>query len=318
MMNVRSCTLLQWEMISYELALPDLDFSKAESSILFSHTATQAGPRQDGSPLTRQSHWQLEDRDFCLKLLQCLDQRFRSIRVNWRQQYCMRTIVVLVLRLILFSNCREVVTNAQMLLKEIRSALFQWTVSLRKEIQKSTDEKAVTKRKDDAMWAAILCRRTYMAYAWSSNTTKPQQSSMEDLYYWISCSLLLNHIVQAPLKEYSLLEQTELLQDRRICHSLETRIRSAIATSPKSMNMAVNKVWPGRRDFGPWQTLSSPNDRWLSCKTVAFDAGHQAIPTTLHYNILDGTLMVDGQLLGRLPTVYTSDADYLRLFGKVG
>lgn len=157
-----------------------------------------------------------------------------------------------------------------------------------------------------------------MAYAWSLEASKDQQPIMEDLYYWVSCSLLLNNIVQAPLKEYQLLDQMELLQDRRICHSLETSIRCAIATSPELVNLAVCEVWPGCREVRPWQAFSSPNERWISCETVASEAEHHKSVTTLHYNILDGTLLVDGKLLGRLPTDYTSDADYVRLFGKVG
>jgi hypothetical protein len=69
--------------------------------------------------------------------------------------------------------------------------------------------------------------------------------------------------------------------------------------SDYGVDLAAGKIFasyqPGAQR---WEQLQYPNGRWLTCKTEAtVDQPSQ----TVHINLLDGALRVNGQLLGGLP-----------------
>ena len=69
--------------------------------------------------------------------------------------------------------------------------------------------------------------------------------------------------------------------------------------SDYGVDLAVGKIFasyqPGTQR---WEQLQDPNSRWLTCKT---EAAADQPSQTLHINLLDGALRVNGQLLGGLP-----------------
>ncbi|KAF8462460.1 hypothetical protein BDZ91DRAFT_632608, partial [Kalaharituber pfeilii] len=60
-----------------------------------------------------------------------------------------------------------------------------------------------------------------------------------------------------------------------------------------------------------WKLLTSPNERWITTTTKG---GTDRLPMKVHYNLLEGTFLVDGLPFGRLPKEYVSHPDYFRLF----
>ena len=81
-----------------------------------------------------------------------------------------------------------------------------------------------------------------------------------------------------------------------------------------SLCEAINSGWPGSRHFGSWFALSSPNERWVTTTTIDIlnDSKFK-----VHYNILDGSLLVNYCPIGRLPLTTTSEHLYQRIFGDV-
>ena len=78
-------------------------------------------------------------------------------------------------------------------------------------------------------------------------------------------------------------------------------MRDVILADPSDygVDLAVGKIFasyqPGTQR---WEQLQYPNTRWLTCKTeTTADQPSQ----TVHINLLDGALRVNGQLLGGLP-----------------
>jgi hypothetical protein len=100
----------------------------------------------------------------------------------------------------------------------------------------------------------------------------------------------------------------------RVCHLLEPIIRKQILTRCNGANMAIHKLWAGYRPGGEWTALESPNQRWLMTKTS--DKGDH-LSTYVQYNVLDGSLLVNGSALSRLPRSYELNATYQRLFKEV-
>ena len=80
--------------------------------------------------------------------------------------------------------------------------------------------------------------------------------------------------------------------------------------SDYGVDLAVGKIFasyqPGTQR---WEQLQYPNSRWFKCKTeMTVDQASQ----TVHINLFDGALRVNGQLLGGLPR------DLREIFRDVG
>ena len=102
-----------------------------------------------------------------------------------------------------------------------------------------------------------------------------------------------------------------LQRDRRLSPALEVILRDVILAdaSDYGVDLAVGKVFasyhPGTQR---WEQLQYPNARWLTCKTEAtVDQPSQ----TVHMNLLDEALRVNGQLLSGLPI------DFMEIFRDV-
>ena len=98
-------------------------------------------------------------------------------------------------------------------------------------------------------------------------------------------------------------QYSELLleRDSRLSPALEEILRDVIFAdaSDYGVDLAVGKIFasyqPGTHR---WEQLQYPNARWFTCKSEAtVDQPLQ----TVHINLLDGTLRVNGQPLGSLP-----------------
>ena len=87
---------------------------------------------------------------------------------------------------------------------------------------------------------------------------------------------------------------------RRHSPTLEDILRDVILAdaSDYGVDLAVGKIFasyqPGTQR---WEQLQHPNARWLMCETDATVDQHSQ---TVHINLLDGALRVNGQLLSGL------------------
>jgi hypothetical protein len=105
-----------------------------------------------------------------------------------------------------------------------------------------------------------------------------------------------------------------LMRDRRLSHSIEPFLRTRIEHNRDGLDKAVQCEWPGYRPADPWVFASGANGCWVSTGTASV-AG--ANPQVIDINIRNGTLLVDGKPLGRLPKEIASHETYTRLFGTV-
>ena len=109
-----------------------------------------------------------------------------------------------------------------------------------------------------------------------------------------------------------------LERDCRLSLSLEEVLRNAIQADIPDLgvDLAVRKRWPGYRPgIRRWEPLDYPNSPWISCQTgTAGDQRSQMV----HVNLLDGSLLVDGQPMGdQLPSTITHNPVYCMIFGDV-
>lgn len=118
----------------------------------------------------------------------------------------------------------------------------------------------------------------------------------------------------AGIPEYS---QLLIERDRRLSLALEGVLRDVILAdaSNRGIDLAVRNIWSGYRPgLQRWQPLPHPNSHWLTCQTAATDGRRSQ---TVHLNLLDGVLLVDGKPIDGLPHAIRKQALYERIFGDV-
>ncbi|KAL8797955.1 MAG: hypothetical protein Q9182_007083 [Xanthomendoza sp. 2 TL-2023] len=315
--DLRVGTMIQWVKLLRELASPNINFGSAEVNILVTELALGAGPAEDGHFL-RATHWVFGDRSFCQTLAECIRVRLQAIATNWREGQTVECLSVLVQRPWCLGQDKDTINEARELILLVRSITYIWIKSLRCEISNAFDVDTAQKRSRESLHAALLCRKTYMLEAARANGDFQHAAfaCFLECAFTIKDNLSLNessYISNMPASLRSL-----FVSDLQLIHSLESQVRGSVQSLQSAVSEAVNNVWMGAegasaRRFSTWTMLSAPQDSWCEAHSLSGDGIAQQL---IHFNIMDGTLYIDGRLLGRLPEEFAQQDFFQQFFGN--
>jgi hypothetical protein len=301
----------RWIRLLRELGSSHINLSNDATVAFITELALEAGPR-DGDQSLRLNHWVFEDENFCVRLIQEVKKRLMAIVVNWREAQCMEILITLMLRVYSLAVAEARRKEAANLLIEARDITLNWIRLLRPEIYDAIDADTSQRRSKDAFWAALLCRRTFMVEADGKDSLLPPVS----LSSFIESSIALQDhspgLSSSPNAAYN-----ALVRDLKMVQRMESTIRASITAFNDSMAQAINKIWPepegaASRRFAIWQFQPSPNDRWVTSETIP---SRGTVAQRVDYNIIEGTFLVNGRPLGKLPEEYNKDEFFRHVFG---
>ena len=314
--DLRLGSRTQWMRLLRELASSNLNFGTLEVGILVSELALLVGPPEIESVL-RAAHWVFQDLSFCMALNAQIKRRLEDVAANWREGQIVECLLVLLQRIWSLATVFEARKEAQTLILYVRKLTHNWARLLRCEICNATSAEVAQKRSQDALLAALLCRKTYILEA-----ATPDESFQDDaLTAYLECSFILRD--NLPLKDAGFIGKLPAfyrklyISDLKLVHRLESRLRRAIEDSNSAVDEAVNSLWADAkgqspRVFSSWVFLPEPHDGWVTAQSICFDGLREQ---SVFFDILDGTLLIDGQALGRLPDEYTKQGFFHQIFG---
>ncbi|KAJ6533684.1 hypothetical protein B0H19DRAFT_1272325 [Mycena capillaripes] len=307
--SLRSGGRLQWLNITRELRMRILAFHHPDVHTLIAQAASQIGPisQQD----VAEWHIELADHVFGRLLLDELERLLSDTRDNWANATTIQTIVFLLGRwLVSARDHPDLVVHGCRLLREARTVTYDWMRLLISRLPGFTDQEMVTDFQNRICTIASICRATYDVDPIYFGSVL---SSDEDASIIIECSIVIHD--NSPPRESDIHGplRTLLMRDRRLSHSIEPFLKAKIEQHRGGLDKAVHREWPGYSPDGPWVFATGANECWASTQTASV-AG--ADPQVVDVNIRNGTLLVDGKPLGRLPTEIVSHETYTRLFGK--
>ena len=315
--NLRLGNHTQWIRLLRELASSNLNFGTLEVSTLVTELALLVGP-PDEQNLLRAGHWVFRDLSFCIALTAHIKKRLESVAANWCEGPTIECLLVLLQRVWSLATSSEAKKEAETLMLYVRRTTYDWARALRVEICNATSTDTAQKRSQDALLAALLCRKTYILEA-----AEPDEVLLTDtLTTFLECSFILNDNLPSKkaesLGKMSTFLRKLYISDLKLVHRLESQLRRAIQLSNNAVNQAVNNVWvdaegQSTRVFSSWGFLSDPHDGWVTAQSISVDGLHEQ---SVCFDILDGTLLIDGQPLGRLPDEYTKHEFFHRIFGN--
>lgn len=228
-------------------------------------------------------------------------------------------LVYLVSRLLVSaSDAKSLVQHsAYLLLRKARQVTHRWTCDIAQKLQKAADaadEKEVSELRRRVCEMAATCRATFDVDP--GTHLDALLCSSEDLAILVECSIVVHDNTPPHLGGQFLDFQKLLHRDRRLSHVLESPIIEFLhQVGPSGLDAAIKSVWseyrPRRRG---WEQLAVPNSRWLTTFTSPLP-NEQA--QKVHYNLLDGELLVDGKPIGCLPREIVEHPTYERILGQV-
>ncbi|KAI0116069.1 hypothetical protein F4776DRAFT_319624 [Hypoxylon sp. NC0597] len=295
----------RWPNMLVEMGSSNLNFNNEDTARLFCQLAVQAGPYSSGETL-RSVHVVFKEEAFLERLTDVIRKRLCAISANWRECNHMELLITLTLRLIHLSSggWRE---KGEDLLKTARDVTLGWTSRLREETRAAVDADTVERLATYGFYAALLCRRTFAIYVGAQ-----QSISSEDLTSWVQASValqdnLVDNIANLPQTLKSL-----LIRDAKIAYHLQFLLETAVKSHPKSVGDGIarsgfDSVGGITTVFSKWTFLAPPNDRWVTSTTTSDAKSRFSFSQTLHFNIVQGHLLVNGRSRGKLPLEIRSD-----------
>lgn len=298
---LRSGKHLQWQNILRAIATRSLTFRREAVHALISHAVQQiGGATEEGNLFER--HLDLMSGEFCKRLLEVVGTLVKDISGNWKELRSLRTVVLVLLRVLASPVNVAISEEADKLLRLARSTAFRWLEDTLASCDSNAHESNVMA--SHIYEIALTLRLTYDVVG--------QSMSAEDKRIFVFCGIVIHD--RSPFQRDTSGKPTRVLADRsqRLSCLYEEQLLASLASFDSDVfDQAVALVWPTfQRGSESWTRLDGNNKRWISCHTAT--GGQLA-----QLNILDGRLLVDGKPIGLLPKSITKHATYRRLFKNV-
>jgi hypothetical protein len=293
-----------YENILVQLAMPNMDFAKTETQCLMQHIVHQVGPWN--GQVERTLHWILRDSDFCDSMLAQLEMTLRKISENWESWRALATFCLLARRILTLNTSEEVTQRSLKYLVDVREVCLRWLRTLEGRAMTSTNQEQRSELYLRTLDIALLGTTTFDIDAKFFQGIFEQPGTASALLQF-SIRIKEN---QESLKSNSdnickIMHQSWIRLMHRILPTLQKRILHA----SEEMNQAVLVSWPTfqHASGAQWTSSKEPQHQWLSTTSGTL---------FVQFDLLTGTLLVNGAPLTRLPDLFTRLEMYTRLFGK--
>ncbi|KAI5990021.1 hypothetical protein EDC04DRAFT_2989701 [Pisolithus marmoratus] len=308
--HLRSSPLLQWLNILREIRANTLTLRREEVHVLFAQAASQVGPVSDASKLVW--HIELEQPHFRHSLLGELETLVSTVSGNWLEGPTMDTISFLVAR-ILSATCAvqdNSYSRALELLRTIREKTFGWVLELFKKLERPT------KRKDEKDQlrgrlrdSAAICRSTFDV---GLDDAKQLLDTPRALEILVCCAVVINNNTPPQFSALRGLSRLLIQRDCRLSWNLERLIGTMILKGNDGIDRGIARVWTGYRRGTTWQRAGAGDCSWFTTNTLGSMTQRSQ---RVHFDVLNGTLLVDGRPMGRLPNDIRTDPVFKSVFG---
>jgi hypothetical protein len=292
----------RWPCLLRELGSTNMSFSTDSTWAIVTRVIAQAGPATSDD-VARDAHAVFHDRNFCRKLLDQVDYRLEAIRRNWREPVQLDILLSMLLKINTLTASAKVRTVVAELLAKSRSITQSWCTSLHFADQEQGSGLFVF-----ATWAAVLCKRTF--YPIFENDTI------------ISCQLVKEFVVASIALQNCLVGKFDtlpqnlriaVLRDLHLAFHNRHHIQLALRSEDQPLVAALQAFWsiPQECMDSPITMYTDPNSWWVSITIPS----KYTVQHVIHYNFVQGTLLIDGQELGTLPPEYRRWPIIEELFG---
>ncbi|KAF8475089.1 hypothetical protein BDZ91DRAFT_675137 [Kalaharituber pfeilii] len=304
--TLRAGFRLQWLNILREIRAGNLYLNRVETNLLFMQTIWQAGPAGTPAIPIRESHGNLQEQGFCNHMVDALEASLSIIKQNWLEKISMQTLIAIGARVLSLAP-EEIKDRAAEFLRMCRKVCMDWMHDMVNRIDSAESDTSLQKWQQHALAIAAISRLTFNV---DLADLKYVMKSKDDVVDFIECANRVHDNFPPEVSQHPL--RFLLERNARLAHSVESHLRELIVKNKGWLDEAILRLWPQYKTPGvPWRVLETPDERWI---TTEICGEKNKPPMSVHYNLLEGTFLVDGLPFARLPKEYVNHPDYYRLF----
>ncbi|KAH0034044.1 hypothetical protein KCU78_g2340, partial [Aureobasidium melanogenum] len=307
--SLRAGERIQWINILCQLGCTNLDFTHPAVTTVLLQAAWESG--SPSSDVLRNAHAEFANPVFCGRLLFLLQRKLVSIENNWDRQYSLMAVIQLTLRLLSLTSDSETKLGCLQLLRRARDVALDWCHQIELHMRQASGDEEV--QNDDVkrvLLAALLCYSTFDV----EDSYIPQLlGSAQDLALAVEVQSMVCDNTPPEPTSLSPLVQQGLIHHFKIAHKLEPHIRGILHQHGAGLTSAVQKLWNGVCLEPTWNILSNNAHSWVQNRTAPVEPGPAQ---QIDYNLLSGSLLVDGKPIGRVPDSIKNSTLFLQLFGN--
>ncbi|KAK5662476.1 hypothetical protein OQA88_8387 [Cercophora sp. LCS_1] len=316
--NLRAGLLLQWANILCHMVIPSLDFNKRSTYALVMQASLEAGPSESHESPMRLAHLDAFEQGFAAKIITAISEALGRLRESWQNDTGVSLLACLTTRVLHLASCGMIANLALGSLSELRQVTITWARQLFEKLNESnveTDRSVWVKR---LLLSSLVCASTFDLTLEHLKSVLGHKENVSILVK--ACILIHDHLPgsgdpEEPISKFL------LSRWRRIMHRCCTIIATEVTENGNSgLDEAVTFFWA---DYAPsgvgWQCRKTPQIHVLESRTRQGPSrnGDGEINTgmSVTFNILTGSLLVNGVPLSKLPKEYQDHPTFLRLFG---
>ena len=301
---------IQWQNVLVQLHALTVDLKRAETTLTLLQCAHQAGPNK-GESVLREAHEVVSDAHFASRLLDGLEKMLKRIQGNWQASQALFTLISLACRLHTLGLSGRNGKRCLKFLSSARTTAMHWLGTITEKAQASTVDEERLEFRERAVSVALISSASF--FLDQPALQKLLSSSMEASIF-LECSLVIQEgkrfIDHSSGGLVSILYHRWQWTSYRSYQHLARRI---VDEGDHSLDNTITKSWPAYQPKCRWQRVSPVYENWLV--NDATNPGAAEL-LTVHFNLLDGELLVNGVPLGRLPAEYERHDIYRTLFGR--
>ncbi|GAB1316962.1 hypothetical protein MFIFM68171_07172 [Madurella fahalii] len=290
----------RWISILVELGSTNLNWSGEATMMLLNHLALQCGPASEQNDPLRLIHCVFRDSHFVKKLLDQVASRLSTLAAlaSWREAHLMSTMITLALRILDLANAAglgaEIYSRALEFVVQARDICVHWFRLLRDEIQISQDVLTAQQLQQRALAAALLCRRTFVIHIEHFVPFDPVS-----LEAYVESSIVVQESMVSDIDSLPQTMLQDLVSAIKLSYRLQTIVLRSIQDCPEGFCNALKHFWPDAdRIVSGNSTIILERPGWVCCDIAETKTeSHQAV----HFNLLLGSLLVNGKPVGKLP-----------------
>ncbi|KAH8699393.1 hypothetical protein GQ44DRAFT_632794 [Phaeosphaeriaceae sp. PMI808] len=308
--HVRAGHRLQWQNIALSLVDGNLNLNQESTRTLIAQAVWEAGPSMpNGDSVLRDSHAVLGNPSFCVDILQSLASALAGTKENWQAATSVRTFITLALRILSLSPHRDVRMKSLDFLTVARRVTLSWTRKLMEELRSGVEDDQSDSWSNTALEVALSCYGTFAV----DPCDMPQLlTSGNNVAMLTECAITIHDLCPASTTSLPDQIQRSLFRFSRTTHAMEETLHEILSQDANGLDDSIKRLWTSYCPGTPWRSVKGNRHEWLMTESAGNDVTASVL---VHYNLLTGSLLVNGSPLSRLPRHYEVHGSYQRLFG---
>ncbi|KAH8834406.1 hypothetical protein DL96DRAFT_1491613 [Flagelloscypha sp. PMI_526] len=275
------------------------------SFLMYRQALWQAESASETGAVEREAHLTMRDRLFGEEMLVLLRNRLGSSKENWQQSWVLTILSCVACRLVQLTEDDGVRNSALVFLTELREVIGLLIPRVLEILRRSAEPESHKQHRLRLVQLAVTCRSTFGV----GTHVQSVLHDAEALHHFVYTSVLLADNTSGGSASFSHPLRYLIESDVVLSANLLPFLRHHLTQGPYPFDESIRKVWDGYvRGSEPWRVVG---DRWATCSTSS-DSGRKF--RSVHLNLLDGTLRVDGKALDTLPSEIVQHPLYRSLF----